>query len=124
VGVKNIRRITVNCRPKESVPELVIDSGRIVIVLMAVKLVFVSAEIDDSRNGGAGRPVSRLLPLLEVPGGASSPALVGTRFRLVLTLLLLPGVLVEGSVGLDFGEDFDLAEGSRSTWIGSWILKL
>jgi hypothetical protein len=31
---------------------------------------------------------------------------------------------VDGSVGLDFGEDFDLAEGSRSTWIGSWMLKL
>jgi len=26
---------------------------------------------------------------------------------------------VEGSVGLDLGEDFDFAEVSRSTWIGS-----
>lgn len=121
MGVKKIRRITVNCRPSESAPELVIDSAGIVIVLIAVKLVFVSADIDDSRSGGAGRPVSRLLPLLEVPGGASSAAFVGIRFRLLWTLLPL---LVEGSVGFGLGEDFDLVEVSRSTWIGSWMLKL
>ena len=121
MGVKNIRRITVNCRPNESDPELVIDSAGIVTVLIAVKLVFVSAETDDSRKGGAGRLVSRLLPLLEVPGGASSAAVVGIRFRLLWMLLLL---LVEGSVGFSLGEDFDLAEVSRSTWIGSWMLKL
>ena len=68
VGVKNILRITVNCRPNESAPELVIDSAGMVIVLMSVRLVLVSAETDDSRKRGAGRNVSRLLPLLEVPG--------------------------------------------------------
>ena len=64
--------------------------------------------------------MSRLLPLLEVPRGASSAALVGTRFRLVRLLVLL----VEDSVGLGFRDVFEFAVVSRSTWIGSWMLKL
>jgi hypothetical protein len=106
-----MRRIAVSCRPRASAATVeVIDSGRTVILDMAVRLV--SAGLALRKRGGCRAISKELGDSTEIPVVAGSSSR-DDRFR-----LQLPSVL------LDLTPDLDRAVDSRRSTGESWMLKL